>query len=65
MPKQLCLDEGLGNCTAGNGDERLLRPVTQIVNGPGDELFACSTLARDEDERVQIRDPADQVVNDP
>jgi hypothetical protein len=48
VPKQLALDEGLGQRGAVDGDKRLARPLAVVVDRPRHQLFARAALAGDE-----------------
>ena len=49
VSEQLTLDQRLRNSCAVDGDKGMIFPGTMVVDGPGDELFACSALPHDQD----------------
>ncbi len=49
VPKQLGLEQLIGQCRAVDGDERAVFPRRRLVNEPGDDFLAGARLALEKD----------------
>ena len=63
MPEQFAFDEGRGHRAAVHGQEGLVPPPAQPVDGLGGELLARPALAREQHARLRRGDARDQVVH--
>src|SRR5271169_7226229 len=63
VAEQLALQEGLWNRRAIHGDERPVRPVAVLVDGPGDQLLAGAGGSPDEHRRRRGGNPANLHVD--
>jgi hypothetical protein len=63
MAEQLSFNEGLGDGAAGDGDERLLCARSAVVNGARHQLLSGAAVARNQDRRVEVADPANEPVD--
>ena len=59
VTEELGLDELLGNRGAVDPDERLARPIREVMQPAGNQLFAGARLTEDQDRGVGRRHPRD------
>src|ERR1035437_8454843 len=62
VSKQLRFNQRFRNGAAGHRDEGLLGAVPCVVNGSGNQFFACAALSGDQNGRTEMRDAANEVV---
>ena len=63
VAKQLGFQQGLGESSAVELDERTVPARRQVVNPRSDQFLAGSTLANDQHRPVQLRDTGDPLQN--
>src|SRR2546425_7890176 len=63
VTEQFRLDERLRNRAARYRNKRQFGTMAQVVDGSSNQFFAGSALSSYENKGIQIREPADQVVD--
>lgn len=63
MTEELARHDARSERTAIHGNQQLFASRAQLMNGTGDQLFACPGLAEDEDRRIRSGDLLDREPN--
>src|SRR5580658_4593464 len=63
VAKQFAFEERLRQGGTIDGDEAPLATTPRLVKDPGDDLFARPTLPGNQDRRIRIRDPRDDIMD--
>ena len=63
MAEQLAFDQLAGDCRHIDRDERTRAALTEIMQGPGDQLLSGAALAGDHDRQIGAHKPGDRAIN--